>query len=174
MIITAKTLNILKNFNTINPSIRFLPGNVLRTISPLHSVLAEARLDMEVPTKFCISDISQFLNTLGLFEDPDISISDTQLTISDAKSQVVYICAAERQIILPPDDNIIMPETPTCQFSLTNTDFQQMVRGMSILGLPEVAIVGDGTNLYIQGLIPRVRQRTPTAPILVQPTTNIS
>jgi len=152
MIITTKTLNILKNFNTINPSIRFLPGNVLRTMSPLQSVLAEAKLDMDVPTKFCISDISQFLNTLGLFDDPHIEVNSTQLNISDSKSQVVYICAAERQIIIPPDDNILMPEVPTVQFSLTNADFQQMVRGMAILGLPEVAIVGDGENLYIQGI----------------------
>lgn len=153
MKITPKTLNILKNFNTINPSIRFQPGDILRTMSPLQSVLAQAKLDMDVPVKFCISDISQFMNTLGLFEDPEIEVDDIQLTISDGRSKVVYICAAERSIIFPPSDSgIKMPDEPACQFSLTNTDFQQMVRGMAILGLPEVAIVGDGENLYIQGI----------------------
>jgi hypothetical protein len=42
MKINNKTLNILKNFATINPSIIVKPGNTLKTISSSKTILARA------------------------------------------------------------------------------------------------------------------------------------
>ena len=37
---SERTLTVLKNFATINPSIVFNPGKTLRTISPTKTVMA--------------------------------------------------------------------------------------------------------------------------------------
>ena len=45
MKITTNTLNILKNFSKINPSILIQEGNTLRTISPNKTIMAKANVD---------------------------------------------------------------------------------------------------------------------------------
>ena len=38
------TLNVLKNFSSINPSVLFKPGQTVRTISPQKTVMAAATI----------------------------------------------------------------------------------------------------------------------------------
>ena len=152
MKLTPKTLTVLKNFYTINPSIRFTEGNVLRTVSPTKSILAQAKVDVEFPKKFCINDISRFLSSLGLYDNPEIEVEEKQVRIKSDRSELNYVCAAENLVILPPAKNIEMPKELTAQFKVTNAEIQQLFKAISILGLPELAIVGDGENLMLKGM----------------------
>ena len=45
MIISPRTIQLLKNFSTINQSLVVKPGGVLSTMSPGRTVLAYARID---------------------------------------------------------------------------------------------------------------------------------
>ena len=56
MKLSEKTLNLLKNFSTINQSILFKQGSSLRTISVMKNILAEAVIDEEIPQDFGIYD----------------------------------------------------------------------------------------------------------------------
>ena len=58
MKLSARTLQILKNFATINPSLLFKPGNVLTTISPAKTMQAKARVTEQFDTQFAIYDLS--------------------------------------------------------------------------------------------------------------------
>ena len=49
MKLSDKTVNILKNFSSINQSILFKEGNKLRTISVMKNILAEAEIDEDIP-----------------------------------------------------------------------------------------------------------------------------
>jgi hypothetical protein len=44
-----KTLTVLKNFASINPSLIFKPGQQLKTISPQKTVVAIATIDDVIP-----------------------------------------------------------------------------------------------------------------------------
>ena len=70
MKLSEKTLNLLKNFSTINQSILFKQGSSLRTISVMKNILAEATIDEEIPQDFGIYDLNQFLNGLDLHQHP--------------------------------------------------------------------------------------------------------
>ena len=70
---STDTLSVLKNFSTINPSIVFKPGSVVRTISPQKTVMAAATIDETVETQAGVYDLSRFLSTLALFDNPDAS-----------------------------------------------------------------------------------------------------
>ena len=54
MKLSEKTLNLLKNFSTINQSILFKKGSSLRTISVMKNILAEAVLEDEIPRDYGI------------------------------------------------------------------------------------------------------------------------
>jgi len=49
MKLSEKTLNILKNFSSINQSILVKQGNQLRTISVAKNILAEAEIKEDFP-----------------------------------------------------------------------------------------------------------------------------
>ena len=69
MKLSDKTINLLKNFSTINQSILFKQGSRLRTISVMKNILAEATITEELPQDFGIYDLGQFLNCL-LYTSP--------------------------------------------------------------------------------------------------------
>ena len=61
MKLSEKTVNLLKNFASINQSIAFKKGNTLRTMSVMKNILAEAEIEEEFPKDFAIYDLVQFL-----------------------------------------------------------------------------------------------------------------
>ena len=91
MKLTNDTKNILRNFCEINQSLLVKKGNVLRTISNMKNILAEATITEEFPNDFAIYDLGQFLNGFNLHQDPDLEFSNQRyLTIKDNGSRKKY------------------------------------------------------------------------------------
>ena len=67
MKLSEKTVNLLKNFASINQSILFKRGDSLRTMSVMKNILAEADISEEIPQDFAIYDLVQFLNGVSLY-----------------------------------------------------------------------------------------------------------
>jgi hypothetical protein len=152
MKLTAKTLAVLKNFYAINQSIRFTPGDVLRTMAASKSIIAQAKVDVNFATQFCIYDLSRFLAVYSLFEDPDVEATEKSVELSDKTSSVTYVCCVEKNVTLPPSKNIDLPSDVTCKFNLANAELQKLFKAMAIMGLSEVAFIGDGEHLTVTGI----------------------
>jgi hypothetical protein len=151
MKLSARTLHLLKNFSTINPSIVLKPGGIATTISPNKTILARASIGDEIPNVVAIYNLSRFISTLSLFENPDLDFSDKSVRISDGSRSVVYHYADASIIMVPPEKQIKLPSTDAECF-ITNKDFQNITKALSVLGLPEIAIVGDGENISLQAI----------------------
>jgi hypothetical protein len=151
MKLSARTLHLLKNFSTINPSIVLKPGGIATTISPNKTILARASIGDEIPNVVAIYNLSRFISTLSLFENPDLDFSDKSVRISDGNRSVVYHYADASIIMVPPEKQIKLPSTDAECF-ITNKDFQNITKALSVLGLPEIAIVGDGENISLQAI----------------------
>lgn len=145
----TKTLEILKNFSTINPSIRFDKGTVLKTVSPIKTILAKATVSADVEKTFCIGDLPRFMSTLSLFDSPEVSLGEKKATISDGKNKIEYVYTAEELIKTAPEADIKLPSVDV-QFTLTNEMFQSVKKAMSVLSLPEMAVVGKAGKLQLQ------------------------
>ena len=92
MKLSDKTLVILKNFAGINNSILVKRGDNLRTISLAKNILAEASINEEFPRDFAIYDLNQFLNGLGLHQDPELDFKeDSFLSIREGKLSLIHI-----------------------------------------------------------------------------------
>ena len=66
--LSKNTLDVLKNFSSINSSIVFREGSTVRTISNAENILAKFTGEEFFPTDFAIYDLSQFLGGLSLFK----------------------------------------------------------------------------------------------------------
>ena len=145
MKLSDNTLNILKNFAGINNSILVKQGTQLRTISVAKNILAEAQIGEEFPRDFAIYDLNQFLNGLGLHQDPDMDFSpDSYLSIREGKRRVKYFYADPNVIISPPDKEITLPSEDV-HFQLESTSLDKLLKAAAVYQLPDLSAVGgDG------------------------------
>ena len=151
MKLEGRTLSILKNFASINPSIQFKPGDVLKTVSPNKTILAHAKLGEQVEGQFAIFDLSKFLSVMSLFEKPTLKVEEKYMTISDGQQRVNYTFADPRAIALPPDKTPQVND-PEIEFTLTTATLDRVQKAMGILKMPEIGIVGNGTDITVEAV----------------------
>lgn len=150
MNLDPRTLQILKSFSAINPSIHFNDGKTLKTISPTKTVMAKATLDDGFDRPFAIYDLSRFLGVLSLFDNPELTITDTAVEIRGRNGDSInYVVADPSNIVTPPEKEIKLPSVDAT-FSLKQDDFNRVIKALSVLGLPEIAVVGDGEKVFLQ------------------------
>ena len=143
MKLSDNTLTILKNFAGINNSILVKEGNKLRTISVAKNILAEADIVEEFPRNFAIYDLNQFLNGLGLHQDPELDFTnDSHITIREGKRRVKYFYADPNVIISPPDKEIVLPSQDVC-FQLESSSLEKLIKAASVYQLPDLSAVGE-------------------------------
>lgn len=155
---SENTLSILKNFSGINPSIIFKPGNVIRTLSPQKTVMAAATIDETIGSTAAVYDLSRFLATLSLFDDPEVEFGANKFAIKSGRSHVNYTYASESMIITPPDKDINAPSAEVT-VQVKWDDIQQVIRAASVLQLSEVAFRGDGQSVSLAA----IDSKNPTA-----------
>ena len=152
MQISNETIQILKNFAMINPSIAFNPGNVLQTVAPSKTVMAKAIIKETFPTTGAIYDLSRFLGVVSLFEKPEFDFTDTQVVIKGTTQSVNYTFADSSMIITPPADKRISVDKPDVELNLPGSKISAVLKAAAVLQLPEVALFCDGATVYLQAL----------------------
>jgi hypothetical protein len=149
MKVSERTTNLLKNYANINQSIEFREGNVLKTVSPLNTILASVEIEEEFPRTFPIYELSRFLGTLDLFNNPELDFTDNGVSVTDDKHEATYrYCGSSSMFQTPPEKNITFPE-PEVEFQLTQELFRKTINAANTLGLPEIVVEGDGTEIRL-------------------------
>ena len=150
MKLSEKTIDLLENFSSINQSILVKKGSKLRTISVMKNILAEADIDENFEKDFGIYDLPQFLNGVGLMNDPDIDLKhDSYMIIREGKTTKVKFAFADPEVIItPPEKAITLPSQDVC-FQLESVQLQKLLKASSVYQLPDLAAVGDGENITL-------------------------
>ena len=142
MKLSDKTLTLLKNFSSINQSILFKKGSSLKTISVMKNILAEATIEEDLPTDFGIYDLNQFLNGLGLHQNPDLDFENQgHVVIREGKSRTKYFFADPNVIVTPPDKEIAL-SSEDVSFELSTSQLDKLLKAAAIYQLPDLAVVG--------------------------------
>lgn len=149
MKISTNTVNVLKNFAKINPSILIQEGNTLKTMSPSKTIMAKATVDTDFPKRFAIYNLDRFISTTSLFSDPNFDFGDKTVTIKEGDKKTDYVYADESTITKAPDREINLPSVDVT-VALTNDHLKEVEKAGGVLGLPEILVVGDGTNVFLQ------------------------
>jgi hypothetical protein len=143
MKLSDNTIEVLKNFSTINPSLAFRAGNVLRTVSPQKNILAASVVEETFPVNFAIYELNQFLGLNSLFENGDIVFDEKSLSITEGNSTCRYTYTDPSMITAVPDKNLDLPSRDA-SFSMSAAAYKRVVNAANQLSLPEVAVRGDG------------------------------
>lgn len=151
MKLSKQTLQILKSFSNINPSLFFKEGNVLRTKSPLNNILAEVEIYEHIPMNFAIYDLSNFLSVLSLHKDePEIDFDDKHVIIigNNNRSRIKYRFCAESMIDIPTDKIPNLNDSEV-SFLLNVEDFSWILKASSTLQAPYISVNSDGKMIRL-------------------------
>ena len=154
MILSERTLKLIKSFSIINQSMYFRAGNGLSTVAIAKNIFAETKIEEEFPVPFALYDLVEFLNTLKLFTVPvlDFSMHENNYMIiseeNDSEFKVRYTFAPLNQIKYPKKrPNIGVTDV---NFKITSDMLSSITKASNIMQLPNMIITPvDNSNVNI-------------------------
>lgn len=149
MILSEKTVAVLKNFAGINQSILIRKGNVIRSMAAQKTVMAKAEVTESFDRDFGIYDLNRFLGVLSMFKTPELVFEDSNILIRDGKNSLRYVYADATVITAAPDKDVKLPSVDV-QFKLDANSFSSVLKAANVIGLPDITIRGvDGKLLIV-------------------------
>lgn len=149
MKLNPQSVQILKNFASINPSLQFDEGTVLKTISPNKTMMAKAKINDVIPKTFAIYDLSRFLGVMSLFEGPELSFEERMVNIKSPGRSVSYTFADPSTIITPPSKEIVL-DNPDVSFELKQEVFAEVMKALGVMSLPDLVVAGEDGKIVLR------------------------
>ena len=147
MKLSKNTVNLLKNYASINSNLLLKTGNKLATISGQKSIIAEATVEDSFPNDFGIYDLNEFLSALSLFTDPDLTFNDKVVTIKEGTSTIKYY-ASSPEVLTVPSKSINFPDVDV-EFDLSGEVLASILKTASVLRASDVSFIGEGGELKL-------------------------
>lgn len=151
--LSSTTIEILKNFATINSSILFKKGNVVKTISNAQNILARAVVEETFPQDFAIYDLSQLLSALYLFDDPILVFDNKNyVTIKDStkgRRSKYYFSNPEITMRNAPDREIKFPGG-NINFKVSNENIRAITQAAAVYSLPDFTVRSEQDTVTLQ------------------------
>lgn len=152
MNLSRESIDILKNFSSINSNLHIVPGEEQITVSPMKNIMVEAKFPENFPQEFAIWDLSKFLGTLSLFDTANLEFNKNHVTISSGSTKVVYHFAEPKLVSgCRPTREFVMPET-VIHFEMSHKEFVELQRAASVLRLPDLCIEDSGSEIQVVAL----------------------
>jgi len=151
MKLSENTVNVLRNFATINQGLVFKSGNTLRTVSKQQNVLAKATVTESFDKNFAIYDLNRFLAVLSSMNDPDLTVGTGNVKIASGTSKTTYGLSDETMVVSAPDNDISV-QNAEVKFTLTKDSLAQVLKLSGVLGLPNIAVRGNRKKISIAAL----------------------
>ena len=141
MKLSENTLNVLKNFATINQGIIVKPGSTLRTISSNKTILAAAKVEETFEKEFGIYDLNKVLSVIDK-NSPEVSLEKDHMVFNSfGKIRVRY--TEPSLIMAPPNKNISVPSYDV-SFDLSAEALQWIFSMAAVLKCPNIVVKSDG------------------------------
>lgn len=146
---TKATIEILKNFATINTSIMLQPGQFVMTKSINGVAYAEANIPDTIDTPLGIYDLPSFLSILMQFgEDSEVTTDpQTQKIVISNKRAKVMCTDADASTIVSPKKRLQMPVADVI-FELAEKDLNDITKISRTVGADMVAITTRDGRLF--------------------------
>ena len=138
------TIDLLRNFSTINKSILIGEGKTLQTMSVNKNIIALTQVREEFPCQMAIYDLPLFLGALSLFQKPWLAFPDDKKVIvydEETKGKTTFYYSDPEIIVTPPEFN---PDSIQAEimFDLPQKDITQLMQAAKVYGVEDLCIQG--------------------------------
>ena len=139
MKLSADTIQILKNFASINSNMLIRKGSTLSTISAAKSIFAKAQIPETFPHEFAIYDLNSLLQLLTFADDQEVNLGEKSLEIvNDVGTFEYFYCDTSLIKNKPPEKDIEVDSV--FDFSLTMKDIQSITKTAGVLSAPTISL----------------------------------
>ena len=142
--LSKATIDLLRNFSTINKSILIEPGKNIQTMSVNKNIIAMGAIKETIPEQMAIYDLPLFLGALSLFKKPWLHFPDDKKVViydEDTKGKTVFYYSDPEIIVRPPEFNPNLPQVEI-MFDLPQNDAQQLLQAAKVYGVEDLCING--------------------------------
>lgn len=138
MKVSNETIQVLKNFASINSNILIRKGKTLATISTAKNIFAKADVAEDFPVEVPIYDLNSLLALLTLMENQDVDFGEKSLTISKDNGKFEYFYSSPSVIVAAPDKNIELDNH--FQFKMTAEEVNMLMKAAAITAAPTLSL----------------------------------
>lgn len=149
MKIDKNVIEILKNFSKINPGIVIEEGNRIKTVSNSKTIIGISNVNVVFPRQFAIYNLSRFIMTLSLFEEPELIFEDKYVIIKNEDKSVNYTYTDISLFQNYPYPEYTLPSKDVT-FNIINKNLEDVHDALNKLKFNEILITGDGNNIFLQ------------------------
>jgi len=149
MKLSENTVNVLKNFASINSGVVLKKGAKQKTISPEKSIMVEAVLEDQMPVDFGVYDLNQFLGNAVTLNSPDMKFSDDAVVMDNGSFQLNYYSCSQNLIVSPPDKELTM-DKPDVEFDLSRDATKTLLQLAALNNLPNLSVIGKNGDVKLQ------------------------
>ncbi|WWQ13119.1 sliding clamp [Morganella phage vB_Mm5] len=149
---STETINILKNFSQINPSIVLKRGSIINTKSINSVIYAEATVPDVIDCEVGIYEISSFLNILNLVgTDAEISFDpQTMLIHIEGNGLRITHEAQDQSAIAVPKNRISLnSDDAEVHITLTQERFDQLMKACRMMNLKLITVKGESGKIKL-------------------------
>lgn len=134
------TIDVLKNFASINPNLVIKEGSTFSTIAEAKNIMASVMVPENFSRTFGVYDLNEFIAALSLLDDPAVDLLEDSAILSNDSTTIKYRFA-NPSVLTTPSKEIKMPSTDVT-VKLTNDLLGKVRKAAGVLGHSVVALKG--------------------------------
>jgi hypothetical protein len=146
MKLCKETLDVLKNFATINGGIVIEPGNLISTKHTGDHILGNYTAPEEFPVQVAFYDLNQFLGVVGVFSNPVFEFEESQVIISEESNSYLKNVVMYTDPTYITRSSKIKPPNFDAKFVVTDDILSRLDKLSSIQNLDQFVFEGTSDN----------------------------
>tara|TARA_Y100000996_G_scaffold112173_1_gene83019 strand:- start:193 stop:867 length:675 start_codon:yes stop_codon:yes gene_type:complete len=150
MKLSEHTVDVLKNFATINQNLVIKEGSTLTTMSAMKNIVAKAEVEESFDKEVAIYDLNEFLASISLFTSPILEFDEGFVTIKEEnnpKNSLKYFYS-DPSVVTSPNKTITMPSKEV-SFKLNGENLNKLKRAAGVIQAPDLVLEKKNTDVFL-------------------------
>ena len=150
MKLSDHTVDVLKNFATINQNLVIKQGSTLTTMSAMKNIVAKAEVEESFDKEVAIYDLNEFLASISLFANPVLEFDEGFVTIreeNNPKNSLKYFYS-DPSVVTSPNKTITMPSKEV-SFKLNGENLNKLKRAAGVIQAPDLVLEKKNTDVFL-------------------------
>ena len=150
MKLSEHTIEVLKNFASINQNLVIKEGSTLTTMSAMKNIVAKADVEESFDKEVAIYDLNEFLASISLFTSPILEFNEGFVTIKEEnspKNSLKYFYS-DPSVVTSPNKTITMPSKEV-SFTLNCENLNKLKRAAGVIQAPDLVLEKKDADVFL-------------------------
>ena len=150
MKLSDHTVDVLKNFASINQNLVIKEGSTLTTMSAMKNIVAKAEVEESFDKEVAIYDLNEFLASISLFTSPILDFKEGFVTIKEEnspKNSLKYFYS-DPSVVTSPSKTITMPSKEV-SFTLNGENLNKLKRAAGVIQAPDLVLEKKDADVFL-------------------------